>query len=140
MREDCVPAYQQPLPARERWWQSGYPLLPAVGLAILPKCPFCLIALASSIGLGYLARTWWLVPLTSVCFVAALGSLAVRARRRHSYTSLYLGLSGLAIILLGKYQLDNTPLTYVGLALLIFASLWRGKYKRKSPDTTGCKC
>ena len=140
MREDCVPAYQQTLPVRERWWQLSYPVLPAVGLAILPKCPFCLIALASSIGLGYLARTWWLVPITSVCFIAALGSLALRARRRRNYASLYLGLSGLAIILLGKYQLNNMPLTYVGLALLIFASPWRGKYKRKSPDNTGCKC
>lgn len=140
MREDCVPVYQQTLPVRERWWQSSYSLLPAVGLAILPKCPFCLIALASSIGLGYLARTWWLVPITSVCFVAAVGSLALRARRRHSYASLYLGLSALAIILLGKYQLNNVPLTYVGLALLVCASLWRGKYKRKSPDNTACKC
>lgn len=140
MREDCVPADQQTVPVRERWWQLSYPLLPAVGLAILPKCPFCLIALASSIGLGYLARTWWLVPLTSVCFVVVVGSLALRARRRHSYASLYLGLTALAIILLGKYQLNNMPLTYMGLALLIFASLWRGKYKRKSPVNTGCKC
>ena len=140
MREDCVPAYQQTLPARERWWQLSYPMLPAVGLAILPKCPFCLIALASSVGLGYLARTWWLMPLTSLCFVAAVGSLAMRARRRHTYASLYLGLSALAIILAGKYQFNNMSLTYVGLALLVFASLWRGTSKTKSPDNTGCKC
>jgi hypothetical protein len=140
MREDCVPAYQQTLPDREHWWQLSYPLLPAVGLAILPKCPFCLIALASSIGLGYLARTWWLVPLTSICFVAAVGSLAMRARRRRTYAPLYLGLSGLVIVFLSKYQLNNTPLTYMGLALLVFASLWRGTSKTKSPDNTGCKC
>ena len=140
MREDCVPAYQQTLAARERWWQLSYPLLPAVGLAILPKCPFCLIALASSIGLGYLARTWWLVPLTSVCFVAVVGSLVMRARRRRAYASLYLGLSALAIIVLGKYELNNMPLTYVGLALLVFASLLRDTSKAKSPDNTGCKC
>lgn len=140
MRDDCVPAYQQSLPCREHWWQFSYPLLPAIGLAILPKCPFCLIALASSIGLGYMARTWWLVPLTSICFVAAVGSLAMRARRRRTFAPLYLGLSALAIILLGKYQLNYAPLIYLGLALLVFASFWRGTSKTKPSNNTGCKC
>jgi len=49
-------------------------------------------------------------------------------------------LSALAIILLGKYQLNYAPLIYLGLALLVFASLWRGTSKAKPSDNTRCKC
>jgi hypothetical protein len=80
------------------------------------------------------------MPLTFVCVVAAVGSLAVRARRRRTFAPLYLGLSALAIILLGKYQLNYAPLIYLGLALLVFASLWRSTSKAKPSDNTRCKC
>ena len=133
MRQDCI--YN-----RERWWQSSLSLLPPLGLAVLPKCPFCLVALASSIGLGYLVQTSWLVPLTALCFVAAFGSLAFRARRQHSYAPLCLGLAALALLFAGKYRFNYAPLTYVGLALLILASLLKGKSKARASSNNGCEC
>ena len=132
MSQDCI--YN-----RERWWQSSLSLLPPLGLAVLPKCPFCLVALASSIGLGYFVQTSWLVPLTALCFVAALGSLALRARRRHIYAPFYLGLAALALLFAGKYRLNYAPLTYAGLALLILASLLKGKAKMRA-SSHDCEC
>src|SRR5580700_3154570 len=60
------------------------PFLPAVAVALLPKCPVCATAYLGVFGsIG--ARGWfqaaWGLPLASLCLVATLGALGFRARR-----------------------------------------------------------
>ena len=125
---------------QDPWWHFSFPLVPTLILGLLPKCPLCLMALATSVGLGYFVQTGWLVPLTVACFVVALMSLAIRARRQRNYTPLVLGVFAVAIIFVGRYQLNHGALLYAGLALLVFASFWRAGSKKRVSPGTGCEC
>ena len=70
-----------------RSWKDGVLALPAIGASLLPKfiCPVCSpahAALLSSLGLGFLISTTYLLPLTLVLLSLAVGSLFVRASGR----------------------------------------------------------
>lgn len=107
---------------------GGAPL-PAVGVALLPKltCPACWPAYAgllSSMGLGFFNYTAYLLPMTLVFLVIVIASLAFRARRRHGYKPLLLGVIAAAILLIGKFTYDSDTIMYMGLGLLVLASFW----------------
>lgn len=120
---------------------GGAPL-PAVGVALLPKltCPACWPAYAgllSSMGLGFFNYTAYLLPLTLVFLVFVIASLAFRARRRRGYKPLLLGVIAAAILLVGKFTYNSDTTMYVGLGLLVLASLWNSWPK---PRTSGAAC
>ncbi len=126
---------------RLRHWRSNFALVPALGVAALPKCPICLMALLSSIGLGGLIEARWLLPLMFTLLGAAVGMLAFRARSRRGLGPFYVGLFAAFILLLSKFYLDHRPSMYVGAALLIGASVWnslpKGELHAGQPD---CRC
>ncbi len=67
--------------------RSWLAILPAAGIAMLPKlaCPACWPAYAGllgSIGLGFLMKTVYLLPLTVAFLIVAVGALGFRARNR----------------------------------------------------------
>lgn len=120
-------------------WQ-GLAVLPGIGAAFLPKvaCPACWPAYAGvlgSLGLGFLLDTTWLLPLTAIFLGIAVGALAFRARRRRGYGPMLLGAVAAAIVLAGKFGFESDTAMYVGLAILVGASLWN-TWPRK--QTTGC--
>ncbi len=75
-------------------------------------------------GLPFLLNTAYLLPLTVLFLVLAVGALAFRTRRRRGYAPFSVGLAAAAILLIGKFVLDSTPVLYGGMALLFGASLW----------------
>src|SRR5215469_2153158 len=86
-----------------RTWKHG--LLTLAGVSMLPKllCPACWPAYAgvlSSIGLGFLISTAYLLPLTAGFLVLALGALAFRAAERRGYGPFLVGLFAATGILL----------------------------------------
>lgn len=111
-------------------WKKSLAMVPAVAVAALPKiaCPACWPAYAgllSSVGLGFLIpNTAYLLPLTVVFLVVAVGMLALRGHRRHGYMPLVLGCTSAPLIILGKFFLISNPVFYVGLGVLILASVW----------------
>ena len=110
-------------------WQLNSALLPVVGTALLPKlaCPACWPAYAgllSSLGIGFLDYTPYLLPFTSVFLIVSLAALFYRAESRRGYHPFYLGLVASAGILIGKFQYDSDTTMYVGLGLLILSSIW----------------
>ena len=112
-----------------RTWKQGLLALPGVGVSILPKlaCPACWPAYAgllSSIGLGFLISTAYLLPLTVVFLVLALTALAFRANKRRGYGPFVLGLVAGSAVLLGKFALESNLVVYGALGLLVVASLW----------------
>jgi hypothetical protein len=74
--------------------------------------------------LTFLLHTAYLVPLTLVTLLVALGALGFRAQRRRGYGPLVIGLFAGVLVVLGKFGLELAVMTYGGIALLIAASVW----------------
>jgi hypothetical protein len=110
-------------------WRLNGAMLPGVGAALLPKltCPACWPAYAGllgSLGIGFFDYTPYLLPLTAVFLLIAVGALAYRAPRRRGYGPLMVGLLAAAVLLVGKFGFDSDAAMYAGLTLLVAASLW----------------
>ena len=80
--------------------------------------------LISSVGLGFLMQTTYLLPLTIFSLVLPLGALGYRAKRRRGYGPLVLGIGAAAGLLLGKFIADSNVVVGGSIALLIGAALW----------------
>ena len=125
----------------ERTWKQNLLAAPGIGLSLLPKiaCPACWPAYAdllSSLGLGFLISTKYLLPMTAVFLLLAVAMLAFRARRRHGYVPFALGIIAASLILLGTFSLTSNPVLYGGLGLLILASVWNSCW----PIASRCIC
>ena len=118
--------------------------LPGVGVAMLPKllCPLCWPAYASivsSLGLGFLVGTTYLLPITTSFLGLSLWVLAFRARLRRGFGPFLLGLAASVAVLVGKFYLESNPVMYSGVGLLVAASVWNGWPGRT--NRAGCeKC
>ncbi len=109
--------------------------LPGIGVALLPKllCPLCWPAYASivsSLGLGFLIGTTYVLPITISFLGLTVWVLAFRARLRRGFGPFLLGLASSAAVLIGKFHLESNPVTYSGASLLVAASLWNGWPRR----------
>ena len=103
--------------------------IPGIGLSLLPKlaCPLCWPAYAgllSSLGLGFLVSDKYLLPVTSVFLVIAVGALAFGAKHWHGYGPLGLGVVSSGGVLLGKFVWESKPTIYAAVGLLVIASVW----------------
>lgn len=117
-------------------------LLPAILFALLPKvaCPACwpaYVGLLSAVGLGFLARTEYQLPLTAVFLAFILASLVYRANTRRGYQPFLFGLAGTVITLIGKFMLESDFIFYFGLAGVIASSIWN-TWPRKQSKTAPC--
>lgn len=133
-------------------WSKCSPLGTLSGatlLVFLPRllCPACWPAYAglmSSMGLGFLLKTRWLLPLTMITLVFVLASLAFRARARRGYGPFMLGLLGSGALLGGYFVFPPGTAISVwgvdgGAALLVAASIWNGwPRKRQGVETGDC--
>jgi mercuric ion transport protein len=121
-----------------RTWKNGLLALPSVGASMLPKlaCPACWPAYAgllSSVGLGFLISTAYLLPLTAVSLLLAVAALAFRANNRRGYGPFAVGLVAGSAVLLGKFVWDSNLTMYSALGLLVIASLWNAWPLRDMP-------
>ena len=111
--------------------------LPGLLLAALPVgiCPICwpvYAGLLASLGLGVLPEARYMLPLTLLFLILALAALAHKARTRHGHGPLFLGLVATALVVLGKFALNLDPVLYLGIALLLGASIWNSWPRRKT--------
>ncbi|MEX1028083.1 MAG: hypothetical protein WD049_08790 [Candidatus Paceibacterota bacterium] len=86
--------------------------------------------LISSMGLVYLMKTAYLLPLTAAFLVIAIGSLALRARRRRGYGPFVLGIAAAMLLLTGKFIYESNPAMYISAGLLFTASIWNAWPRR----------
>ena len=126
-----------------RTLKQGLLALPGAGVSLLPKlmCPACwpaYAALLSSVGLGFLISTTYLLPLTVLFLAVAVGSLAFRCSSRHGLGPFVAGLGAAAMILVGKFYLESAPSTYAGVGLLVFASVWNTWPRRAAATVALC--
>jgi hypothetical protein len=89
--------------------------------------------LISSVGLGFVMQTAYLLPLTVCALLLALVALGFRADRRRGYGPLAVGILAGVMLLVGKFVLDSDIAVYGGIASLIGASLWNSWPKKSVP-------
>jgi hypothetical protein len=121
----------------------NFSLVPPLVVAALPKCPVCLAALLSALGVGAFIRASWLMPIMLGFLGVMLVTLAFRARRRRGLKPFYLGFAASLIILSGKFYFDNAASLYAGAILLIAASVWNSipqAKKKDAGDAAQCQC
>ena len=114
---------------------------PGIAVAMLPKllCPLCwplYAGVVSSVGLGFLIGTAYLLPITSAFLVLTLAILGFGATKRRGFGPLLAGAFGSAAVLIGKFYLESNPIMYGGVGLLVVASMWNASLRRAK--TTEC--
>lgn len=112
-----------------RAWRQTFLPMPGIGVAMLPKllCPMCwplYAGIVSSVGLGFLVGTAYLLPITSAFLILTVAVLGFRARQRRGFGPFLIGLIASAAVLSGKFYLESNPLMYGGVGLLVVASVW----------------
>ena len=115
---------------------------PGVAGALLAKlaCPACwplYTGLLSALGIGLTLDTSVAMPLAAVFLAIALASLGHRARSRRGYGPLVLGSAGALGIFGGEFVFHSEALAYLGVPVLIVASLWHA-WPRRTPARDGC--
>lgn len=116
--------------------------LPCIGVSLLPKliCPACWPAYAgivSAVGLSFLISATYLLSLTVAFLAITAFVLAFRAARRHGYGPFGVGLLAAAVILTGKFYFDAEQATYIGVGLLVAASVWNS-WPRRAAIVASC--
>ena len=144
----AVPTPQAGTPRKSRGILGSLAVLPSIGAALLPAlaCPACWPAYAgllSSLGLGFVNYTTYLMPVTIVFLGIALGALGYQGFKRRAYGPVLLGLAGAAILVVGRFMFDSEPALYAGIVLLIGASAWNAwplKVCELPSDAPDCAC
>src|SRR6516162_8744883 len=100
-----------------RVWRGGWLTVPGISVAFLPKlaCPLCwpfYCGIVSSVGLGFLISTKYLLPLTIAFLILTLGALAYHAKRRRRHWPLVLGILGAVTVVIGKFALESNPVMF----------------------------
>jgi len=126
-------------------WKQTLIAIPGVAVSLLPKlaCPLCWPAYAgllSSLGVGFLISTKYLLPLTVGFLSLALAALAFRAGRRHGYGPFVIGLIASLFVVLAKFEWESNPALYGAIGPLIAASLWNAWPIRQIENVTCSGC
>lgn len=122
-------------PPRPRW-QPLLASIPTLFLALLPKCPLCLGAYLSALGLGSMQmflRSPWTIPLTIALLLLHLWVVHRRTRETRDTTPLALAALGTLALLAGSVLWDVRLAAIAGATLLVAASLF-GSRVRSAPS------
>lgn len=125
--------------------RSSAALLPSIGAALLPKltCPVCWPAYAgllSSLGIGFVDYTPYLLPLTAIFLAISLVALAYKASARQGYAPSWLGAASAITILVGKFTFDSDLAMYAGIGGLVAASIWNSWPRRTKSTAKASAC
>lgn len=118
-----------------RGWKHSAFTVPGIGVALLPKliCPLCwplYAGIVSSVGLGFLIGTAYSIPITTAFLILTLAVLGLRANQRRGYGPFVAGVVASAAILIGKFFLESSPILYIGVGVLVVASVWNARPRR----------
>ena len=106
----------------------GLLTIPGLVVSVLPilACSLCwpaYAALISSLGLGFLGSSAYLLPLTGALLAVAVAGLGVQIKTAGCGPFAF-GLVSAGAILVGKFVINSNLTTYAGVALLAIASVW----------------
>lgn len=87
-------------------------------------------------GLAFLLRTTYLLPLMVGALVVAVTGLGFRARQRHGYGPLALGILSAGVLMVGRFVVVSDVMMYCGGGLLIVASVWNSWPRKQTAPST----
>ena len=124
-------------------WKQGFFAVPGIVVSVLPfgGCPLCWPVYAgvlSSLGLGFLLSSAYLLPLTVLFLLVTVFMLAFRAKARRGYGPFAVGSIAATLILWAKFALESNVLAYSGVGLLIASSLWNSWPRRAASQCPQC--
>ncbi|MCB1319029.1 MAG: hypothetical protein KDK34_02185 [Leptospiraceae bacterium] len=111
------------------------------GMLPVVTCAACWPAYAavlSSLGIGFVNYTPYLMPLMIALTAVALFGLFHRAKFRWGYGPFALGVVAGAFILVSRFVLELDALLYAGAAGFLSASIWNAWPLRRGKDGPGC--
>lgn len=115
--------------------------LPGIITVLMPKCSMCVAAYAgllSVAGIGLMDYSAYLLPLSILFLTLSLAALVFRAKQRWGYKPFLLGLAAVFLMMLGRFQMDSSFVLYLGIFLLLAASLWNGWPRKNLCATNHC--
>jgi protein SCO1/2 len=121
---------QSHLPGPRRRRQSLLSAIPPLFVALLPKCPLCLGAYLTAIGLGGMQAflsARWTIPLLIALLLLNVWLVYRRSRQSHDIAALALALAGAAALLAGSVLWNVRPVAIAGAILFAVASLLSAK-------------
>ncbi len=110
-------------------------VLPAVAMALLPKCPICWAALMAATGVAGLSSVPyqpWLLPALGVLLAVSLVLFRIRGTGGSS-GPFWLAAAGAALTLAGRLILASEPAALGGVALIGAAAVWSAIARRRAP-------
>jgi len=104
-----------------------------------PPCPVCMpqyAAIFAFFGLELADYSHFLIPMMLSLMLLSLGSMYTQIRKNHlSYHPLIAAVAASAMLLVSKYMLDNTWLTYITMLSLITATIWHNRLNKNICNT-----
>ena len=111
----------------------SYSWIPAVLVAVLPKCPFCIMAYTGAMSLCsgtmlYPNANSWTAYLISGVAVLVLAGIAYNQKGKKTWWALALATLGVLAIAVGQFYLISQTIYYLGAALLFFGIWVNGSF------------
>ncbi len=113
--------------------KSIYAYLPAVVVAILPKCPFCIMAYTGAMTLCsgktyYPNLGGWSGYLTLGISLFVILGIIMNKRGKRTTVATVIAVTGVALIGICQFLYISMPLYYLGVVLLFFGIWYNGSF------------
>jgi len=93
-------------------------------VALLPKCPVCLMMLLAPLGIKLPGSRWFLEYAVAMLAAIPLAFFLTPACRRCGLRPLLFALAGLAVITIGRLAADSLVLVAVGVLAMVAAAIF----------------
>lgn len=105
--------------------------------ALMPKCPLCVVAIVSALGLELPRVAAWLTPLTILFLSLSLALTALVSRARRRWAPFAVAAIAAVVIIAGRVSIQSDNMVRAGAVTLIGASIWAA---RARSNCSSCKC
>ena len=113
--------------------QYKYAWLPAIVVAILPKCPFCVMAYSGAITMCsgnslYPNESTYMSYITMLLALVVLIGILFNFRGGRTKIALLIAISGLSFVFISQFIIPSSLYYYIGVLLLFFGIWYNGSF------------